>query len=678
MTTFPASLAYAHSWNRSLVYEASAAVAKEHRARGYNGLTAPTTQPLGRSAYGGRNGETFGPDNWLNGQMTGRQARAIFDQGVMSGGKHFLLNEQETNRKGASSVGGRTSSGNLTEAYSSNADDKTIHETYAWSFYDAIKNNMAGVMCAMNKVNETYSCENEELLMDLLKSEIGFPGLVYGDVGGQHTAFGSFNGGLDSASAAGGSSWTNDTIVAGLNNGTITTALLNDKVIRNVIGWYMVGQADDDTYPSVADAGEYVTPDPRAGHAALAREFAAETLVLLKNTNNALPLNSTRKVAIFGYHAGFAIAGPNTPMDVSGDEPSVFPGHMAQVGGSGQGSFSYLATPLYAFTTKAMETGMMLRFQLNDTVLTSDDESSGMGGGGGGYSDSTAIDRTTLGLAYNQDACVVFINAYAGEGGDRSELYNEDQDTLVNSVASNCNNTIVVVNSNGPRVLDGFATNTNVTAIVYGGALGQESGNAILDVLYGDVNPSGRLAHTIAKSSDDYPVPINWNADIDFTEGNYIDWKYFDKYNVTPRYEFGYGLSYTTFEYGSAVTASSNVTAGYATGARAVGGREDLWDTVASVTATVSNTGDRDGSEVAQLYIAFPEAADMPLKNLRGFEKVHVAAGGEETVTYTLQRRDLSHWDTAAQEWKVEKGTYTLYVGASSRQIKAQTTLVVV
>lgn len=225
--------------------------------------------------------------------------------------------------------------------------------------------------------------------------------------------------------------------------------------------------------------------------------------------------------------------------------------------------------------------------------------------------------------------------------------------------------------------MDGFITNENVTSVLYGGALGQESGNAILDVLYGNVNPSGRLAHTIAKTEDDFPIPISWVANISFTEGNHIDYKYFDKYNVTPRYEFGYGLSYTTFQYGSDVTVSSNATAGYATGRRAVGGREDLWDSVATVSATISNTGDRDGSEVAQLYVAFPEAADMPVRSLRGFEKVQIAAGGSATVSFVLQKRDLSHWDVEAQEWKVEAGTYTLYVGASSRDLKATTTLTI-
>lgn len=205
-----------------------------------------------------------------------------------------------------------------------------------------------------------------------------------------------------------------------------------------------------------------------------------------------------------------------------------------------------------------------------------------------------------------------------------------------------------------------------------------------MDVLYGKVNPSGRLAHTIAKSSADYPVQTDYNANITFAEGNYIDWKHFDKYNITPRYEFGYGLSYTTFDFGTDdddddddVTVRSNLTSGLATGPRAVGGRADLWDTVATIAASVRNTGDADGSAVAQLYVAFPAAADMPARNLRGFEKVAVAAGASAEVDFVLQRRDLSHWDVAAQEWRVEAGTYTFYVGASSRDLTARGTLVV-
>lgn len=263
--------------------------------------------------------------------------------------------------------------------------------------------------------------------------------------------------------------------------------------------------------------------------------------------------------------------------------------------------------------------------------------------------------------------------------------------SLVNAVADNCNNTVVVINTTGPRLVDNFITHSNVTAVLYGGALGQESGNAILDVLYGTVNPSGRLVHTIAKNSSDYNVQISSDDVINFTEGNYIDYKYFDKYNVTPRfvpypprhppapstngtdrYEFGHGLSYTTFTYAS-LLANTNTTAlssPYASGQRIPGGRADLWDTAATVTTTVTNSGPRDGHEVAQLYISYPDAADEPVRLLRGFERVWVPAGESRDVSFVLRRRDLSYWDTAAQEWKVERGTYGVWVGASSRDLR--------
>lgn len=246
-----------------------------------------------------------------------------------------------------------------------------------------------------------------------------------------------------------------------------------------------------------------------------------------------------------------------------------------------------------------------------------------------------------------------------------------DQDTLVNTIASDCNNTIVVVNTVGARLVDQWIENENVTAVLYGGLLGQNSGYSIADVLYGDVNPSGKLVYTLAKNESDYPVGLCYTAVCNFTEGNYIDYKYFDKYNVTPRYEFGYGLSYTTFSYADlAINQIATINNTYASGTLSVGGRADLWDEIFNVTATISNTGDVAGKEVAQLYLSFPDEADQPIRSLRGFEKVSVDVGGSAQVTFTLRRRDISYWDVTAQEWAVAAGTYNFTVGASSRDLR--------
>lgn len=227
---------------------------------------------------------------------------------------------------------------------------------------------------------------------------------------------------------------------------------------------------------------------------------------------------------------------------------------------------------------------------------------------------------------------------------------------------------------------------TNMTPppfrILYSGLLGEQSGNAIADVLYGTVNPSGKLAYTLAASADDYPIDVCDTSDCDFIEGVYLDYRYFDAHNLTVSYPFGHGLSYTTFTYDTSsasatVTNATALASRYPTGALALGGPSDLWDEVVSVTASLSNTGSRAGAEVAQLYLTFPAEATQPGRILRGFEKINLAPGASETVTFPLLRRDVSYWDVVAQQWAVANGTYTVSVGASSRDIKATTTFTV-
>lgn len=216
---------------------------------------------------------------------------------------------------------------------------------------------------------------------------------------------------------------------------------------------------------------------------------------------------------------------------------------------------------------------------------------------------------------------------------------------------------------------------------MYSGLLGEQSGNAIVDVLYGDVNPSGKLAYTLAKNVSDYPISVCETRNCDFSEGVYLDYRYFDSNNLTVQYPFGHGLSYTNFTYSSQVTAtvtnSTALASRYPTGPLAVGGYSDLWDEVVSVTTSVSNTGSLDGMEVAQLYLSFPDEAEQPGQILRGFEKVNISAGSSADVTFSLRRRDVSYWDVVAQKWAIATGTYTLSVGASSRDFKGTATFTV-
>ncbi|KAE9582443.1 putative beta-glucosidase D [Colletotrichum fructicola] len=685
------------SWNRELIEQQFRAIGDEFYGMGYNLINGPEPGPLGRVPYGGRTPESFAADPYLTGIAMGKAISGMNSAGVIAGGRHFLLNEQETNR--SSGISATTSA-----VYTSNADDKTIHELYSWPFADGVKSGMMAVMCGMTRVNGTLCCENNDLISKVLKKEMGFLGLVFPDVNSQSTSYGSANAGLDYGSS---NYWTEDILNAGINNGSFTQDRLDDMAIRNVIGYYSVGLDNGKQPETVSSSTEY--RDVRGNHSKLIRQVAGESIVLLKNSNTSglgLPLKKPRTISLFGSHAGPALAGPNQPFSVQGTDSDVYQGHLASGTGSGQLSLPYLVTPFQAITARAIEDNSMIWWLLNNTYTSTssggmgggggsppggmtgnattgggmgggNSTGGGMGGGGGGglgnLGQGTATTPSFSNYAENSEVCLVFMNSYSGEGGDRSLLYDDEQDAMVTSVASNCNNTVVIVNTAGPRVLDAWIENENVTAVLYSGLLGQESGNAITDVLYGDVNPSAKVTHTIAKKATDYPAQICLTEVCEFSEGVYIDYRYFDSKNTTVRFPFGHGLSYTTFSYDKVDATATNQTAlssKYPTGALFPGGQADLWDEVVSVKTKVQNTGAIEGSEVAQLYVTFPAEAAQPTRVLRGFEKVNVAPGQSGDVTFSLRRRDLSYWDTTAQQWAVAKGTYTFSVGASSRDIR--------
>lgn len=666
---------------------------------GYSLVDGPVASPAGRVPQGGRNAEGFSFDAYLSGIAMGQAVSGMNSAGVITAGRHFLFNEQETNRM----TGLR---------YSSNVDEKTAQEVYLWPFADGVKAGMTAVMCAMNRANGTRSCENNAILSGYLKTDLGFPGYVLPDVQSQSTSYGSANAGLDYGSST---YWTEAIMSAGIANGSMTQERLDDMAVRVVLPYYFAG-LDDGKIPAEADTTEY--RDVRGDHAQLIRRVGAESIVLLKN-NGVLPLRSPRTMSVFGAHAGPAMAGPNQPFGVSGTDDT-YQGHLATAGGSGQASFPYLITPQMALTLRQSQNGGMIWWILNNTYTSTstggfggggmgdgggfgsgNDTGSfpggdggnssttmpggGGGGGGGGIAGiggGTGVDQSIPDYAANSAVCLVFINADSGEGADRTELYDTEQDTLVTTVAENCNNTVVVINTVGPRLVDTWIEHENITAVVYGGLLGQESGNAIADVLYGDVNPSGKLTYSISKNESDYANGICTTTDYecDFTEGVYVDYRWFDAKNITPRYEFGYGLSYTTFNFGKVDVKTSNASAlssKYATGVLGLGGQQDLWDEVIQVTTSVSNTGAVEGAEVAQLYVTFPDEAAQPVRVLRGFEKVSVKPGQSAPVTFSLRRRDVSYYDTVAGKWAVASGDYTFAVGSSSRDIRGTAKLTI-
>ncbi|SPO00260.1 probable beta-glucosidase [Cephalotrichum gorgonifer] len=748
-TAFPAGITVGATWDRELMYLRGKAHGNEARLKGINTLLGPCVGPIGRMPAGGRNWEGFGSDPYLQGVAGAETIRGIQSENVMATIKHFVGNEQEHFRQSREWA--------LPNAISSNIDDRTLHEVYAWPFGDAVKAGVASVMCSYNTLNNSYACANSKLLNGILKDEMGFQGFVMSDWLAQRSGVASALAGLDMTMPGDGLVWEDGESLWGpqlsmaVLNGSLPIQRLDDMVTRVVAAWYQLGQDDETLFDNKGPNFSSWTDDEmgvafpgspseqekivvnryvnvQGGHKDIARRVAADGTVLLKN-EGVLPLGrdgstATRKagdktrIGIFGEDAGPG-DGPNACLDRGCNQ-----GTLASGWGSGAVEFPYLVTPVEA-----------LRAQFGDSIVLTE----------------SLTNKVDSALLRDQDICIVFANSDAGEGymawgnvrGDRNDLFlQKGGDKLVYEVAKRCGGgsgeTIVVIHSVGPVVVERWVDLPGVKAVVLANLPGQESGNALADILFGDVNPSGRLPYTMGKSLEDYgeggQVMYYPNAPVpqqDFTDGVFIDYRHFDMYEIEPRYEFGFGLSYTTFEIRDVVvTGVKGLTAfpsprgedgatppeysertpdreevRFPEGFRVLekyvypyfegevdmgpypypdgydiaqppsqagggeGGNPDLWETYVVVKAQVTNTGDRAGKVVAQLYMTYPDETEVevPRRSLRGFEKVYLEAGETREVAFEVTRRDLSYWDVEAQNWRIVDGEYGFVVGESSR-----------
>ncbi|KAJ5278824.1 hypothetical protein N7478_004196 [Penicillium angulare] len=681
VNSYPSGIHVGASWNKSLAHDRGWHMAGEFRTKGINVALGPVVAPLGRTTTNGRNWEGVASDPYLSGALAASTVDGMQGQGVIASVKHFIGYEQEAYRNPT------TNSDNETVAsVSSNIDDKTMHESYLWPFQDALKAGAGNIMCSYNRINNSYACQNSKTLNGLLKEELGFNGFVVTDWYGQHSGVGAALAGLDMAMPNGLTFW-GPNFTEAVTNGSVPLSRLDDMATRIVAAWYQMNQ-DAPSYPEL---GIGMPPNISAPHNivnALTQEAkpvlfegAVEGHVLVKNVNNALPLSKPKLLSVFGWDATapkefmpnnvlvsnawemgyepvlFEIEALSGLFGSGGqyiDEPLdyqvAFNGTLSVGGGSGANAGPYISAPLDAIQQRA--------YQDNTAVMW-----------------DTGVNPNTLGVMEASDACLVFINAFASEGVDRSGTYDSYSDALVAKVAKTCPNTIVIIHNAGTRMVESFVENPNVTAIVFAHLPGQDSGRAITSLLYGDSNFSGKLPYTVAKNETDYPAywhdyavtPYELYPQSNFTEG------WFDAKNIEPRYAFGYGLSYTTFSFSNLkVSSVKNGIAAYPTGVIEQGGQVDLWDTVTKVTAIIKNTGRRSGAEVAQIYVGIPGG---PVKQLRGFDKVLVPAGKSVQVSFPLTRRDLSTWNVTAQKWELQSGNYEIYVGSSSRDLPLKSTL---
>ncbi|KAF7936911.1 hypothetical protein EAE99_002260 [Botrytis elliptica] len=638
VTAFPAGITTGSTWDTELMYARGNALGAEAKALGVHNQLGPVAGPLGKIPVGGRNWEGFSNDPYLSGVAMANTVEGMQAAGVQACAKHYLGNEQELNRG----------------TMSSNIVDRVNHELYLWPFAEAVKANVASVMCSYNRFNSSYACENQVLLTGLLKNELDFQGYVVSDWAAQKTTTGSANAGMDMAMP--GDNFGDNNFIWGTNllnavtAGTVPQTRLDDMATRILASWYYLGQ--DTNYPVVTGwsswNGEVGGPNVSSTHNTVARAVARDGIVLLKNTNNALPLKKPVSLALIGQDAIVNPAGANACTDRGCDT-----GTLAMGWGSGTADFPYLVAPYDALKVKAATDGTTL------TLSNTDSTSTGA---------SVASAAATAIVFINSDAGEEYITV-EGAKGDRINLDPwHSGNALVAAVAAVNKNTIVVIHSVGPLILESILALPNVIAIVWAGLPGQESGNALVDILYGSVSPSGKLPYTIAKTQADYGTAIA-SGDDSYAEGLFIDYRHFDQSSIVPRYEFGFGLSYTSFSYANLVLSSISTAPG--SSALLPGGKANLYDAIATVSVSVTNNGTVSGAEVAQLYIGFPSSVpNTPPKQLRGFKKINLAAGVANSVTFSLRRKDLSYWDTTTQSWILPAGTFNVYVGSSSRDIR--------
>ncbi|KAI6784988.1 uncharacterized protein J7T54_008082 [Emericellopsis cladophorae] len=683
-SVFQAGVSAAATWDHDILYQRGLAMGEEFRAKGAHVALSPVAGPLGRSAYSGRNWEGFSPDPYLTGVAMERTIQGIQDAGVQATPKHFIGNEQETMRNPTWSPNG-TVTDVIQEALSSNMDDRTMHELYLWPFANAIHAKAASVMCAYQRLNGSYACENSKALNGLLKTELGFQGYVMADWGATHSGVASIEGGLDMNMPGGlgpygtnfkAGSFFGGNITLAVNNGTVPVDRIDDMIIRQMAPYYWLGQDAEDfptVDPSSADLNTFSprstwlrefnltgpgSRDVRGNHAGLIRRHGAEATVLLKNENSALPLKAPKSIAVFGNDAGDLTEGFYNQVDYEF-------GTLIAGGGSGTGRATYIVSPLTAVNERAQQDGSLVQQWLNNTLIASSD-------------------IRDLWIPAVPDVCLVFLKTWAQEFTDRRHLsVDYDGDDVVESVAAHCNNTVVVTHSSGINTMP-WADHPNVTAIVAAHYPGQESGHSLVDVLYGDVNPSGKLPYTIALDGADYNAPpttiINTTGVYDwqswFDEKLEIDYRYFDAHNISVRYPFGHGLSYTSFELGpisaECVVDSASVTSLPEQLPIQPGGNPALWQTLYTLSTPLKNTGGVPGAAVAQLYVTFPDSTPegTPPRQLRGFDKLLLAPGETGTASFDLMRRDLSYWDVDHQDWVIPEGEFTISVGFSSRDLK--------
>lgn len=628
---FPALTALSATWNREMALLYGKNLGEEARYRNKNVLLGPGVN-IYRSPLNGRNFEYMGEDPFLAGEMVVPYIKGVQSNGVATCVKHFALNNQETNRHGVNVI----------------VDDRALYEIYLPAFKAAVqKGGTWAIMGAYNKYKGQQACHNSYLLQDILRDEWGFDGVVVADWGGVHDTKEAIYNGLDIEFGT----WT-DGLTWGRSNaydnyymaapyldmiesGEVGTKELDEKV-RNILRL---------SFRTTMDRNRPFGSFGTDAHAKASRTIAEEGIVLLKNKNSLLPLDikKHKKIAVIGENAVkmMTVGGGSSSLKVR-YEVSPLDGIKNRAGND----FEVVYARGYVGDASGNYNGVVSGQNLKDDRSEAE------------------LREEALRVAKEADI-IVFVGGLNksdfqdSEGNDRKELeLPYGQNELIRDLAK-ANSKLVFVNISGNAVA--MPWEKEVPTIVQGWFLGTEAGNAIASVLFGDVNPSGKLTFTFpAQLQDNAAHALNafpGDDEVTYKESIFVGYRWHEKQNIKPLFPFGHGLSYTTFKYSDIKADKTTLNQ----------------DETLTVSVKVKNTGKRDGAEVVQLYISDTESSlPRPLKELKGFEKVYLKASEEKTITFSLTKEDLSYFNDKKHQWVAEPGSFRAIIGASSQDIKGE------
>jgi beta-glucosidase len=615
-TALPADVAAAASWDLDAAHEYGALIGRELRAQGYNMSLGGGTN-LTREPRNGRTFEYLGEDPILAGKMVGSVMKGLQVQHVLGDIKHYALNDQESGRN----------------AVNVNIDKRAARESDLLAFEIGLQeSDAAAVMCSYNRVDGDYACENKYLLTDVLKKDWNFKGFVLTDWGGAHSMAKASAAGLDHEEP--GWIFFGDDLKQAVESGKVPAAEVDDHVHRILRSMFATGVVDDPPQKSVVDV---------VGGFEVAQKIAEQSTVLLKNDHGQLPLDASKihSIAVIGPHAdvGMISGGGSAQVDPPGGN-AIMP--------SGKGQTRWLeeiwfpTSPLKSIRAKIPAANVQF--------------------------DSGADPAAAAAVAKNADVAVVFAYQWESEGMDLDSLsLPHHQDELIAKVAAANPHTVVVIESCSPVTMPWV---DQVSAVLEAWFAGSRGAEAVANIIFGDVNPSAKLPITFPKSEADLPHPTivkppkattaadsqGWKRiaaglpafQITYDEGVKVGYKWYDAEKKPVLFPFGYGLSYTTYSYSNLkVTPGKNP----------------------RVTFTVTNTGDRAGAEVAEVYASLPPGAAEPPKRLVGWSKVKLKAGESKDVVVEVDPKYLSIFNVEQNGWQLIPGDYGFMVGGSSQDL---------